>query len=473
VLAACGAILVIALAWAALSRDLPDLQPWHTLAPDGELTADDIGDHLTLAEYLEREDLVMRDVRERIEPQTGAQLRTRYNRYFADSPLNPRNLVHDWNRTFELEPASLRGGALLVHGMSDGPYSMRPVARVLQDAGFYSLSLRMPGHGTVPAGLARASWHDWEAAVRMGVRHVRQRIGPDRPLVLVGYSNGGALVSLYTLRALESDTLPRPDRLVLLSPMIGVTPFAVLSPVISLFSGVPYFNRAAWTGVLPEYNPFKYNSFPTNGGYQSHLVTRELDRQIARAREQGYLARYPPVLTFQSIVDSTVVTGAVVHRLYDQLPSNGSALVMFDLNRVSAARAFMGADVDELFKELFRGTARPYRVSVLTNAAANLRPVVEKDVPPGSTIPHDRVLDLEWPPFVFSLSHVAVPFPMDDPLYGNSPAADEDYGIHLGRLDPRGERGVLIMSVDDLMRLTFNPFFPYLEERLRAWVTSP
>ena len=135
------------------------------------------------------------------------------------------------------------------------------------------------GHGTVPAGLARANWHDWAAAVRMGVRHVRQRIGAGRPLVLVGYSNGGALVVHYTLQALSDRSLPRPDRLVLLSPMIGVTPFAVLSPVISLFSGVPYFNRAAWTSVQPEYNPFKYNSFPANGGYQSHLLTRELDRR--------------------------------------------------------------------------------------------------------------------------------------------------------------------------------------------------
>jgi alpha-beta hydrolase superfamily lysophospholipase len=471
-LAVAAVLVIIALAWGAMSRDLPDLQPWHTRAPEGELKAGDIDDNFTLAEYLRREDAVMRDVRERIEPRTAAALHVRHNRYFVGSPLNPRNLPRDWNRTFELEPASVRGGALLVHGMSDGPYSMRHVARILQGAGFYCLSLRMPGHGTVPAGLARASWRDWEAAVRIGARHVRGRIGPDRPLVLVGYSNGGALVSLYALRTMEDRSLPRPDRLVLLSPMIGVTPFAVLSPVISLFSGVPYFNRAAWTNVQPEYNPFKYNSFPTNGGYQSHRLTRELDRQLARAHEQRSLDGYPPVLTFQSIVDSTVVTGAIVDRLYDRLPSNGSALVMFDLNRVSAVRALMRAEVDGLFRRLFQGTARRYRISVLTNASTESTSVVEKDVTPGSTAPRDRPLDLAWPPFVFSLSHVALPFPVDDPLYGTQPDTREDYGVRLGRLDPRGERGVLLMSVEDLMRLTCNPFFPYLEERLREWVTT-
>jgi alpha-beta hydrolase superfamily lysophospholipase len=462
-------VLLIALGWGVLSRDLPELQPWHTDAPRGELTASDIDGGFTLADYLRLEDEVMRDVRERIEPRTPDALTSRYNRYSSGSPLNPTALSTDWNRTFELAPAAIQGGALLVHGMSDGPYSMRAVARVLHDAGFYALSLRMPGHGTVPAGLAHADWHDWAAAVRMGVRHVRQRIGEGRPLLVVGYSNGAALAVLYTLETLDDASLPRPDRLVLISPMIGVSPLAVLSPVISLFAGVPYFNRAAWTSVQPEYNPFKYNSFPANGGYQSHLVTRELDRALTR--DSARLSSFPPVLTFQSIVDATVETGAVVARLYDRLPANGSALVMFDINRLSAARAFMGGAVDGLFRHLFGGTARQYRVSVVTNATPDQADVIEKDVEPGTTTTRDRPLPLAWPRFVFSLSHVAVPFPPDDPLYGLTPDPREDYGIRLGEVEARGERGVLLMSTDDLMRLKSNPFFPYLDERLRAWIT--
>ena len=146
---------------------------------------------------------------------------------------------------------------------------------MLQDAGFYTLSLRMPGHGTVPAGLARATWRDWSAAVRIGVRHVRQRIGPDRPLVLVGYSNGGALVSLYALEVAERSK-PAPARSTRADVADDRRDAAMRCSrrVISLFSGVPYFNRSAWTSVLPEYNPFKYNSFPANAGYQSHLLTR-------------------------------------------------------------------------------------------------------------------------------------------------------------------------------------------------------
>ena len=80
---------------------------------------------------------------------------------------------------------------------------MRAVGETLKTGGYYGLALRMPGHGTVPAALTTAVWEDWLAAVRLGVRHVRERIGPGKPLVLVGYSNGGALVLKYALEEVE------------------------------------------------------------------------------------------------------------------------------------------------------------------------------------------------------------------------------------------------------------------------------
>ena len=87
-----------------------------------------------------------------------------------------------------------------------------------------------------------------------------------------------------------------------------------------------------------------------------------------------------------------MVTGAVVDRFHDRLPANGSALVMFDLNRLSAARAFMRGEVEGLFARLFGGTARRYRVSVVTNAAPDQAEVVEKDVAPGTTTIRERPL---------------------------------------------------------------------------------
>src|SRR5262245_65813169 len=93
-------------------------------------------------------------------------------------------------------------------------------------------------------------------------------------------------------------------------------------------------------------------------------------------------------------------------------------------------------DVDGLFARLFGGTARRYRVSVVTNATPDVAEVIEKDVAPGTTDIRPRPLPLAWPRFVFSLSHIAVPFPLNDPLYCITPDLGEDYGRRLGQLEP-------------------------------------
>ena len=84
----------------------------------------------------------------------------------------------------------------------------------------------MPGHGTVPAALTDIEWEDWDAATRLAVREARRRVGPSRPLHIVGFSNGGALAVKYALDAIDDQRLARPDRLILISPMIGITAFA-------------------------------------------------------------------------------------------------------------------------------------------------------------------------------------------------------------------------------------------------------
>ena len=52
-----------------------------------------------------------------------------------------------------------------------------------------------------------------------------------------------------------------------------------------------------------------------------------------------------------------------------------------------------------------------------------------------------RDLEWEWPDQVFSLSHVALPFSIRDPLYGDG--GEESPGIHIGSVALRGEHGVL------------------------------
>ena len=186
----------------------------------------------------------------------------------------------------------------------------------------------------MPAALTDVEWEDWQAATRLAVREARRRIGPGKPLQIVGFSNGGALAMQYALDAIDDPQLPRPDRLVLISPMIGITAFARFAGIAGWPAIFPAFARAAWLGVLPEFIPFKYNSFPINGARQSFRSRRALQAQIDDGGQRRLSsAELPPILTFQSVVDFTVSTRAIITALYARLPANGSELVLFDLNR--------------------------------------------------------------------------------------------------------------------------------------------
>ena len=92
--------------------------------------------------------------------------------------VSPARFAHNWNRSYTLLPQGQPVGAVvLLHGLSDSPYSLRHIARIYADHGFAAIGLRLPGHGTVPAGLTSARWQDWLAATRLAVREARRLAG--------------------------------------------------------------------------------------------------------------------------------------------------------------------------------------------------------------------------------------------------------------------------------------------------------
>jgi len=451
-------------------RRLPDLEPWHRVVPR-DFRAADLTPRSSLADYRAVEDAAFRVVHDAIEQRLDAAARVPANRYNPDGISSPKRLGTDWNRTQILSPDTpVVGGALLVHGLTDSPYSFRTIGEDLRARGYYVVAMRMPGHGTVPAGLTDVTWEDWLAAVRVGARHVRTTIGDGKPLVLVGYSNGGALVLKYVFDALEGSGDPQAARLVLMSPMIGVQPFAWLARVISMLGPLPSFEKARWLDIYPEYNPFKFNSFPANAGLQTWRLTTTLQKQIARAAASGLGSKLPPLLTFHSLVDATVSTPAVVHALYDVIADERSELVLFDINRASGLVPFIQPADATLLSRLTDASPRKYRRTLITNVDPSLLDVAEKSVAPGATTIETRPLGLAWPRDVFSLSHVAIPFPMSDPIYGREETAEPVKTIRLGLLSPRGERAVFSVPSDTLMRLTCNPFFTYMDERIESWM---
>ncbi|VTR42751.1 Uncharacterised protein [Serratia fonticola] len=58
----------------------------------------------------------------------------------------------------------------------------------------------------------------------------------------------------------------------------------------------------------------------------------------------------------------------------------------------------------------------------------------------GQTAETTDLLGITYLPDIFSLSHVALPFPLSDSLYGRYPEPRNQYGISLGTFAARGER---------------------------------
>jgi len=348
----------------------------------------------------------------------------------------------------------------------DAPYSLRHIAQRYREAGFVSVIIRMPGHGATPGGLTGVEWEDWLAATHLAVREARKRSGPGKPLHVIGYSNGGALALMYAMDAMDNAALAKPDRLVLLSPMVGVTAFARFAGLAGLPAIFPAFAKSAWLGVQPEFNPFKFNSFPVNAARQSHLLTSALQqRLLAHARDNRWQGM-PPVLTFQSTVDATVSSQAVIDALYALLPANGSELVLFDINRAAhfapLFRPGLAAEADRIKA----GSPRRFRLSVITANGSGA--AVARVTEAGAATEQTRDLGLSWPRDVFSLSHVALPFPMQDGLYGLTPDPADNFGVTLGALAIRGERGALVIGMDTSLRMSSNPFYPYMISRIMA-----
>jgi len=457
-------IILLALRVAVTERG-PALQLWHTWLPE-ELSDSQL-DRSDWAGYLRNEQRIFTEMKRNVSDRLPESSAETYNRYAEQSPVYPARFATDWNRSYQLLPdGKPRGAVVLLHGLTDSPYSLRHFAADYQQQGYAVVAIRLPGHGTVPASLTRIEWEDWLAATRLAVREAQKLIPAGAPLQIVGFSNGGALAMKYTLDALEDPALPRPNRLILISPMIGVSSYARYAGLAGLPSLLPAFARSAWLSILPEFNPFKYNSFPVKAARQSWLLTSALQSQLHRDRESGLLEKLPPVLTFQSVADATVSTPAVVRGLYNLLPANGSELVLFDVNRSVRLSPLMRPAALHAAENLLPPTPRNYAVTLVTNAAPDSNSAVARTTPAGSATTVSAPLGISYPADVYSLSHVALPFPLSDSLYGRLPAKPNEFGVSFGILTPRGERAVLMVSLDMLMRQASNPFWPWMRQRV-------
>ena len=196
----------------------------------------------------------------------------------------------------------------------------------------------------------------------------------------------------------------------------------------------------------------------------------QIDELLNRVQgSNGLIAGFPPTLLFVSAVDATVSVPAVVDGFLPRLAPNAHELILFDVDRSADVIDLMDNPGMEFAPRLLAADDLNYALTVVTNASDETPEVVARRKQPNTLEAVDMALGLAWPDGVFSLAHVALPFPPDDRVYGSAPGGDPN-AKSLGRIEARGERGLLVVSPGNLMRLRYNPFFSYLEQRVRDFV---
>jgi alpha-beta hydrolase superfamily lysophospholipase len=466
-------LLLSALGMLGCSDGQP-LHAWHTEVLKEEFTADMAdGQVRTFDDYLALEQRLFKQLEDTIRAKTPTGPGYELNRFSRGSTSDPSRRERNWNHSFVLEAEAPVGGVLLLHGMSDSPYSLRALGEAINDRGYQVIGLRLPGHGTAPSGLRSINWHDMAAAVRLAMMHLAAELGT-RPIHIIGYSTGGPLALDFALMAVERENMPVPASLVLVSPAIRVHAASALARFKDALSALPGLDGLAYLAVMEEFDPFNYNSFATNAGAQVHAITRDVDRRIeALAQDPQAAGKLPPILALKSTVDSTVTTEAIVDNLLMRLPANRNELVLFDINRNAAIKsALLVSDPAPFTDRLMADDSLPFALTLVTNEDPGSANVAAHHKAPFSLETSDVVsLGLAWPRGVVSLSHVALAFPPDDPLYGQGPPVADDL-VFLGNLAITGERGLVSIPADWLLRQRYNPFYAYLQTRVLEWLDA-
>ena len=445
------------------ARKYPDLCPWH----ESPL----ILDRVYKQNVSSFEELVQADHKFLDQIYRAAQINigSTFDKYLKSSESTPYRDGLNLNASFEVYPIGKpKGGVFLVHGLCDSPYHLRSVAESFTRQGYYVSVLRLPNIGTIPGALLHARWEQWYQAVELGIALTKKKISSfeQQEFMVGGFSIGGALTLRYVLMSIMQNEQSVPSKLFMIAPCLGINPLANIAHLHQLISWIPFFKKSSWLNIKPEYDPFKYNSFTQNAAAQANQLTKANWKLIKALQEdRAELNRFPPMYTFQSITDDTVSVSKLID-LYTCIGSPSSELMMFDINR--AYLDFMREDFKHQFPEMIINTDGFHsKLLVVKNQINEKDNSYSRSVSTYQVSKHygkpklQEIADapaLEWPFFVYTLSHVSLPIAAHDAVYGQE-------GL-LAKIAPKGEVGVLIVDNNDLTRLRYNPFYRTIDFRI-------
>ena len=180
-------------------------------------------------------------------------------------------------------------GALLCHGFTGTPQSLRPWAEHLAAAGLTVGLPRLPGHGTSVAEANLTHWEDWYAELDRHLTRLKQRCDD---VFVMGLSMGGTLAI-----RLAEERGPDVAGLVLVNPsLLTKRPDRFLLPVLRWVA-------PTWQGIASDIKKegsveLAYDRIPVKAAYQLSRLWFSTRTDLARVTQ--------PILVFRSTEDHVV-----------------------------------------------------------------------------------------------------------------------------------------------------------------------
>lgn len=219
---------------------------------------------------------------------------------------------------FEIKPREGCGnngiGVLLVHGLSDSPYSLRSMGEALSQRCLWVRAVLLPGHGTKAEDLINVHRNEWRKIVTQAVDNFAQQT---QSLYIAGYSTGGTLALDYMAQTNSSL-----DGLILFSPLLKINTNADwLTPIIATFMN--------WLDHKKSDDPAKYASIPVPAMAQTFHLATEVRKGL---REQ---ALELPIFIAMSAEDKTVNSQTTLNYFRDSMVNPDSRLWLYSNAKVN------------------------------------------------------------------------------------------------------------------------------------------
>ena len=197
------------------------------------------------------------------------------------------------------EPYSAKGdrrGALVLHGFTGCPQSMRPLAEAFAAASYTVELPRLPGHGTTVEDMARYGWSDWAAAAEAAYADLAARTDS---VVVAGLSMGGTL-TLYL-----AEQHPEITAIVLVNPLVEPEDFAPLVNMAraQLDAGELFVQGVGNDVADPDVTELAYTSMPNSAVLSLVVGLQALKADLATVRQ--------PALILHSTQDHIVPPSSV------------------------------------------------------------------------------------------------------------------------------------------------------------------